>query len=206
MAVNEHMKQLNRIFVIALFLWLVTTPVTGQNGYNEFYSESLSINNTGMVVLGSWAILNISTGAYGWIKNSGSNRYFHQMNLFWNVVNLSIAGFTLYSNITADYSTWEKSRILEKHLNTQNLFLINAGLDVAYMGGGFLLRHLSDKYPKNRFRLKGYGNSVILQGAFLFVFDLVLYGLQRGHRIHFLEQLSFTPISDALGIALHLKF
>jgi len=159
-----------------------------------------------MVVLGSWAILNISTGAYGWSRFNGSDQYFYQMNLFWNMVNLSIAGFALYSNIHTDYSSWDQGRFLEKQMKTQNLFLINAGLDVGYVGGGFLLRYLSDKYPEHSNRLKGYGNSVILQGAFLFVFDLVMYGVQRGHRGQFLEQLSQSSLTDAWGLALHIHF
>ena len=189
---------------LALFIILVSVPVIAQDSYSSFYSESLKINNAGMVVLGSWAILNLSTGAYGWSRYTGPNQYFHQMNLFWNVVNLSIAGFALYGNIRTNYNMWEQGVFLEKQLKTQNLFLINAGLDIAYVGGGFLLRHLSGRYSKNSDRLKGYGNSVILQGAFLFVFDLVMYGLQRSHRGQFLDHLSLFPVNDGWGLALYV--
>jgi len=191
---------------LVIFMLLLSIPAISQNDYSNFYSESLKINNTGMVVLGSWAILNISTGAYGWSRYTGQSKYFHQMNLFWNVVNLSIAGIALYGNAHTDYSTWEQGMFLEKHLKTQNLFLINAGLDIGYMGGGLLLRHFSGRRPNNSDRLKGYGNSVILQGAFLFVFDLVMYGLQRSHRGQFLDQLSLLPMNDGWGLALRVTF
>jgi len=192
--------------LLLIFVMLVSVPVFSQANYSSFYAESLKINNTGMVVLGSWAILNISAGAYGWSRYTGQNQYFHQMNLFWNVVNLSIAGIALYGNTHTDYSVWEQGMFLEKQLKTQNLFLINAGLDIGYMGGGILLRHLSGRYPNNSDRLKGYGNSVILQGAFLFVFDLVMYGLQRSHRGQFLDQLSLLPMNDGWGVALQFIF
>ena len=159
-----------------------------------------------MAVLGGWALTNISVGAYGWSKYNGQRAYFHQMNMFWNVVNLSIAGVALYSNLSTEYSMLSDSELLDRQLKNQRLFLINGGLDVLYMGTGFLLKYLAPKYPKNEDRLLGYGNSVILQGAFLFVFDLVMYGLQRGHRLAFLDQLSFAPMQEAWGLALTFQF
>jgi hypothetical protein len=91
--------------------------------------------------------------------------------------------------------------ILDKQLGIQRLFLINAGLDIAYMGTGYLLKHLAPKYPKNETRLTGYGHSVMLQGAFLFVFDLVMFGIQRSHRLDFMEYISLYPMKDAWGLA-----
>lgn len=195
-----------KVLMVSLLILLFTLPLVSQDQYRKFYSESLKINNTGMYVLGSWALLNIASGAYGYSKFAGPARYIHQMNLFWNVVNLSIAGFALYGYYTSEYQTWGQEKILEKQLSTQNLFLINAGLDVVYMGTGFVLRRLSKRYPKNSDRLMGYGNSVILQGAFLFVFDLVLYGFQSGHRNGFIEQIALVPASAYPGLSLQISF
>ncbi|MDF1576280.1 MAG: hypothetical protein P1P86_13915 [Bacteroidales bacterium] len=164
------------------------------------------MNNIGMTVLGSWALANISVGAFGWSQQSGQRLYFHQMNLFWNTVNLSIAGLALYSQLTADYMLLSGEELLEKQFKTQRLYLINGALDVGYMTTGFFLKHLATKYPKNELRLRGYGNSVILQGSFLVVFDLVMYGLLRSQRADFLQQLSFSPMQDAWGLALTFQF
>jgi len=191
---------------VSILLLGFSLQVHGQDGYVDYYGQSLKINTYGMAVLGGWALTNISVGAYGWSTYSGQRAYFHQMNLFWNVVNLSIAGVALYSNLSTDYSLLSGTELFEKQLKNQRLYLINGGLDVLYMGTGFLLRYLAPNYPKNEDRLRGYGNSVILQGAFLFVFDLVLYGLQRGHRNTFLDQLSIAPMQDALGLALTVQF
>jgi hypothetical protein len=185
-------------------LMLTMTTANGQEPVHSFYRQSLNINNTGMMVLGSWALANITIGAYGWSRYNGSQQYFHQMNLFWNTVNLAIAGFALYGNLTADYAGWGAEEVLEKQWKTQRLFLINAGLDVAYMGTGIGLKRIAGKYPKNESRLTGYGNSVLLQGAFLFVFDLVMYAVQRSHRLDFLESLSFHPMRGAWGVALSM--
>jgi hypothetical protein len=187
---------------------LLIFPFTayGQAHYTAYYGESQRVNNIGMVVLGSWALANISIGAYGWSHYSGQRSYFHQMNLFWNTVNLGIAGFALYSNLTTDYALLSGEELMEMQYKTQRLYLINAALDVGYVATGFFLKYLAPKYPKNEWRLQGYGNSVILQGSFLFVFDLVMYGLQHSHRAGFLNQLSLSPMHQALGIALAFQF
>lgn len=196
----------NAFIGISLLLLLISSEVQGQSEYLEYYGQSLRINNVGMVVLGSWALANLSVGAVGWSRNTGQRAYFHQMNFFWNTVNLSIAGFALYSNLTAEYALLSGEELLEMQGRTQRLYLINGALDVGYVATGFLLRYLSTKYPKNELRLRAYGNSVILQGSFLFVFDLVMYGLQRNHRAEFLQHLSFSPMQDAWGLALTVQF
>jgi hypothetical protein len=194
-------------YALLIFLFLLTANIAwGQVSGSSFYKKSLDINNAGMVVLGSWALSNIAVGAIGWSRNSGQRMYFHQMNLFWNTVNLAIAGIALYSNITTDYAMWTTDEILTKQLKTQRIFLINAGLDIIYMGTAVALKKIAPRYPNHQDRLTGYGNSVLLQGAFLFAFDLVLFGLQRAHRLQFLDQLSFRPAREVWGMALSLQF
>ncbi len=54
-----------RFVVIGIFMLCIFLPVAahGQDSPVEFYGESLRMNNIGMVVLGSWALANISIGA-----------------------------------------------------------------------------------------------------------------------------------------------
>jgi len=189
--------------VLSLLL-LLSVPSFGQESFSDFYSQSQRINNTGMYVLGSWAIANLATGAYGWSKYSGEKMYFYQMNLFWNLVNASIAGFALYGNYTTDISEFTRDEYLQKLLRTENILLINAGLDIGYIGTGFLLRHLSTNSAKRADMLKGYGNSLILQGGFLFVFDLVLYGFLRADRMSFLNNIDFAMLPDGFRIGLSI--
>jgi len=49
-----------------IFLIMVAVPPLQAHGdYQSFHSGSLRINNTGMYILGSWALANIAAGAYG---------------------------------------------------------------------------------------------------------------------------------------------
>lgn len=196
----------NAIVLFILTFTLLSFAAFSQTDYTRFYRESMSVNNTGMYILGSWAVLNIATGAAGWTKGSGENKYFHQMNLFWNTVNLGIAGFALISNAHADPSVMSPDEMLDKHVSTERLYLINAGLDVLYIGTGVLLKSLSHSSSKRPELLAGYGNSIILQGGFLLLFDAILFGIQHSHRMQFLEShtLSFEMGLNTFRITLAL--
>jgi hypothetical protein len=56
--------------------------------------------------------------------------------------------------------------------------------------------------------LKGYGNSVILQGGFLMIFDLVMWGIQRNHRLEFLKntEFSFLQFDNFSQMAIVIRF
>jgi hypothetical protein len=160
---------------------------------SDFYQKTLDINTTGMVILGSWAAGNIITGAIGWSRTSGETMYMHQMNLFWNCVNLTIAGIGLYSNISADPLMMSGPDMLQEHIKYERIYLINAGLDILYMGGGLALRHYSSRSDKRSEMLAGYGKSVIIQGAFLLIFDLAMFGFQYNHRLSLPGDLAAGP-------------
>lgn len=197
------MKMIRRVFITLLILVISVSVAEAQNNYQSFYEKSLSINNTGMYVLGSWAIANIAVGAYGWANNTGQSKYFHQMNLFWNTVNLSIAGFALYSNFTSDFASITGHQLLQKHIKTENLYIINAGLDVLYIGTGFFLKNYAIKKKQKHDLLTGYGNSVILQGSFLLLFDLIMAGIQQNRRLSFIKNINifYQPDFDAMQVA-----
>ena len=197
------------IFLTLLFVLCTFSLVFAQEiEIIDFYKKSNQINSTGMYVLGGWAVANIAGGAIGWSNSNGSAKYFHQMNLFWNTVNLGIAGFAIYNNLTDDISLLSSDEMLLKHRKTENLYLINAGLDVVYIGTGFLLKHLSASNLNKQELLKGYGNSIILQGGFLMIFDLIMWGIQRNHRLDFLNgaEFSFIQQENFSQIAIMLRF
>jgi hypothetical protein len=185
----------NRMFkaniaIVLLPLLIIVLPANSQEEYREFYSESLRTTNTGMYILGGWAITNIASGAYGWSRSDGEIKYFHQMNLFWNTVNLSIAGYGLYSNSRLDISALGPDEIMERHIRTERILLINTALNVGYIGGGFLMRHFAGRSSNHSYLWKGYGNSLMMQGGFLLLFDLALYGILRTQWNDFLENIS----------------
>lgn len=199
-----------RVAFLTLFFVIFTFSFVfaQETGTIDFYTKSNQINTTGMYVLGGWAIANIAGGAIGWANSTGNAKYFHQMNVFWNTVNLGIAGFALYNNLNTDISLLSADEMMSKHIKTENLYLINAGLDVVYIGTGFLLKHLSTTKPNKQDLLKGYGNSIVLQGGFLMVFDLAMWAVQRNHRLDFLQnaKFSFMQYEDFSQLAVVIQF
>jgi len=189
---------------LILLLWLsfFVLQTEAQTDYGSFYQKSRKNSNTGMYILGSWAILNKATGAYGITTQSGSSKYFYQMNLFWNTVNLGIAGVALASNYFNDTSVLSPQQMMDKHLSTEKILLINAGLDVFYMAGGAFMLSKSKVNIKHPELLWGYGQSLLLQGSFLLVFDLVLYAVQHNLSSGFLQNVQLAPGLQSFGLTI----
>ncbi len=169
------MKKVLLLFVVILF-----TQAKAQDSLSHFNQKRNQINQTGMKVLGGWAIANIAVGSIGFYKTKGAARYFNQMNIFWNIVNLGIATAGFYGAKTASEKQVDLKQSLAEQRKTERILLINAGLDLAYVAGGVYLNRRG--ISKNSDRLHGYGNAVILQGAFLFLFDSAMFGLQHQHQ------------------------
>ncbi|SMG34787.1 hypothetical protein SAMN05661096_02254 [Marivirga sericea] len=155
----------------------------------ESHQKDVKIRKTGMAILGTWAVGNMITGAIGRSQTTGQTAYFHEMNLIWNVVNLGIAGAGYYFTATGEMPE-NASALLDDQVSFQKTLLFNAGLDLAYIAGGFYLMERAKNTTRRPERLKGYGKSVILQGSFLFVFDIIL------HTVHSKQS---TQISDFLS-------
>jgi hypothetical protein len=204
-----HKNVSTKTFITVMLVFSIFLPSLAQDqSYTEFYHKSMQYNNTGMYVLGGWAVANLIIGGIGWNQNTGDTKYFHQMNFFWNTVNLSIAGFALYNNLSGGFEDLTNEMMVQKHYKIEKLYLINGGLDLAYIGTGFLLKNLSPKKEKNKNLLNGYGNSLILQGSFLLVFDAIMWGIQRDHRLQFLENvdISFNQINKCTEMVFSLTF
>ncbi|RYE28379.1 MAG: hypothetical protein EOP42_17055 [Sphingobacteriaceae bacterium] len=165
--------------VFVLFI-LFSAEIKAQDTLSHLNQKRNEINQTGMKVLGGWAIANIAVGSIGFYKTKGAARYFNQMNIFWNVVNLGIATAGFYGAKTASNKQFNLNQSLAEQRKTERILLINAGLDLAYIAGGIYLNKRG--INKNSDRLHGYGNAIILQGAFLFLFDSAMYGIQHQHQ------------------------
>lgn len=143
--------------------------------FYEVFAEQIRLNMNGMTVLFVWAVLNIVVGLAAYFKFAHQKklRYFFQMNMFWNIINLILAAGTLYYLSRIVSSELDLQTIIYNAFTFEKLLLLNIGLDIAYFAiGSYLIEH--GKRLK-KVRLEGYGQSLWLQGGFLFLFDLVLY-------------------------------
>jgi hypothetical protein len=182
-------------------LLLFALAITGLAGVCQIHDllsfERQRINTTkkGMLVLGSWAAANIITGAIGSNTNNPEVRYFYQMNVIWNSTNLLFAGLGYWGANKENTNGLTPGNVLLHQNKVEKTFLFNAGLDVAYVTAGLYLTERS-KRNADPSKLKGYGNSVMLQGGFLLLFDAVMYTL---HQQHGKKLTNFTDKVTLLG-------
>ena len=159
-----------------------------------------------MEVLGSWGIANIGVGVAGWANSKGgSNKYFYQMDAIWGVVNLGIAviGYTTTQSNKNKILSPEES--LKQQQKIEQTFLINGGLDLVYLGAGAYLKHRGN--TNHSAELRGYGSSVLLQGAFLLLFDATMYSAEKsnGNKLRrFIEKNPVYINGKGLGMIYHL--
>ena len=185
-----------------LFLLLGLAAQAQPTAIGDLNQSRLKVQTTGMWVLSGWAVVNIAYGSIAAARGEGSNKYFNRMNVYWNVVNLGIAAPSLIGAIRQKKSppTTLDQSIGDLHSIDKTL-LFNAGLDVAYLTGGFYLLEKAKNTPDKEARFRGFGQSVILQGGFLLLFDAANYLALRPSRrkaAEILKNVQFTGNSVGL--------
>lgn len=197
-----------QMVIFCFFIWqffpleLLAQSETEAIAWTE---KRLKTQRAGMYVLGSWAIGNMAVSGLRYFQTDGSQQRFHQMNVFWNTVNITLAGSGLYTALTIDPLSLSAIDSYTQSQSLQKLLLFNAGLDVGYMAAGFYMMERSRRGGQRADLLKGYGQSVIMQGAFLFLFDLVLYAALARQNSIMIELLSSLSSSEN-GIGLRWMF
>ena len=193
-----------------ILLFLVTcipglAGVCQTNDFSLFEQQRIRTTRNGMLVLGGWSAANILTGAIGANSSNRETRYFHQMNIIWGTTNLLLAGLGYWSAAREKTNDVTLTKVLLHQSKIEKTFLLNAGLDIAYVTAGLYLRERSRRNADPS-KLKGYGNSVIMQGGFLFFFDAVMYTL---HRQHGKKLMDFTDkvsvVAGPAGFALNYR-
>lgn len=204
---NQSNNILTKAFLVMLLL-CVFLPVFSQTDsiLMRFNEEHLQLKRNGMQVLGGWAISNIAVSGFMLTRSHGVNYRFHEMNVFWNIVNLGIAGFGYYDAQNTNLDGMGFMETLNSQQEFGKFLLLNAGLDVGYVMSGLYLRERSKNVSKFRERLKGYGNSVMLQGSFLFVFDIALYALNQSQITTWLENQNIDVHISPAAVSLSLQF
>jgi hypothetical protein len=195
------MKQLILIFA------LLSTLLSSAQSLEQFNKERIQTDKRLMVGLGTWATTNFIVGGIGWSTvTSGEAHYFHQMNVMWNTVNIGLAipGYLKAKKANSSLSFAETIRTQHR---TEKVFLINSGLDIAYMAGGLLLRSEAKTNTTKQDQFNGYGTSLLMQGGFLFVFDLTAYMIHNHHSKKSLDKLmnSVELSSTGLGIQWNIQ-
>ncbi len=191
------MKQV--ILWVLLMLWVAVLPAGAQQALQEFNRERAAVNKKAFLVLGAWSAANIITGVIGQSASTGQAKYFHQMNIIWGSVNLLVAlpGYIGARRSTTDLSL---TASLKGQAVTEKTFAFNAGLDLAYMAAGAWTIEKGNSHA-NSDKYKGYGKSIVMQGAFLLNFDAVMFTTHNRHGKNLLKMLNAVQLApNSLGL------
>jgi hypothetical protein len=162
----------------------------------------LQINNGWF--LGAWAAVNMVQGSISAGNATGSDKYFHRMNVYWNIANAAVAGFTLLASNRELKNVPDADRNLRRQQLVEKALLMNTGLDAAYIMTGIYLKERGNRL--NNAQSTGYGNSLLVQGSFLLIFDLIQYGEHRRNGRIIDKNTHWRIGSTNDGIGLTYKF
>ena len=169
------MKDLTTILVITLCIHTLAISQRKPLGFDQIEYKRQQIARNGSISLAVWSGVNITVGTIGYFTQPKNEwTYFQEMNVLWNVINLGLA---IPGILIKDKKQATLIGSLKKHHNLQTIYLVNAALDVSYITAGIFLRMIGSE--KNDLRMNGYGSSLLLQGGYLMVYDLVQYILLK---------------------------
>jgi len=185
---------------ITIFVFLLQ-DVTGQNhtsvpvlkndtSWLDIGYQRLTQQERAMWILLGWGSLNLIGGSV--LAINRNHRDFYTMMAGWGLVNAGIAGFALLNPDIYDATT-SFSQVLRDEQLFNRILAINSGLNIGYMATGFCMMYMGKTS-----RIRQFGTAIIIQGAFLAIFDTILL-LNSIDRINYLSLIPFhfetyTPI------------
>jgi hypothetical protein len=188
-----------------LFIGLLLCKSTfGQ--VTDFQKEFNSINESLMLGLGSYAVANFAISGAGYFSSEDEyTKRFHEMNVMWNTVNIGLA-LPGYIKARRGGQPMTREEILKAQKKTESIFLVNDVLDVGYIAAGIWMREVAPNKLDQEDLFKGYGNSLILQGSFLLVFDALAYYIHHNHgkELPALEKVSLSTSVGGVGLRIAL--
>ena len=185
--------------VLVVFGLLSPYSIFGQT--LDYQQDFNRINEHLMLGLGSYAVANFAISGAGYFTSEEeSSKRFHEMNVMWNTVNIGLA-LPGYIKARRGGQPMTREELLKAQKKTESIFLFNDVLDVGYIAAGIWMREVAPNQLDQEDLFKGYGNSLILQGSFLLVFDAVAYYIHHNHGKNFpeLEKVSLSTTGGGVG-------
>jgi hypothetical protein len=171
---------MQKIFLLIGFIGASFQSFSQKENLANFEKERVNYSKNAMIALAGWSLANIVGSGIATNTRNKEMRYFHQMNVMWGGINLAIAGLGYWGAGREKIDNPALAGVLKHQNKIEKTYLINAGLDVVYVGAGLLMSGTSSN-QKNPEKFKGYGNSIMVQGGFLLLYDAIIYSMHRKH-------------------------
>lgn len=196
------MMKIKFLLFVLMFFFFQKSNAQSLDELNQFNVERNAISKKGMLVLGAWGVGNIIAGAAGYTTtNAEVDKNFHEMNIFWGGINLVLAT-TGYLGAANDKKNYDLTKSMKAQNSIEKTFLANAALDVVYVTAGLYLTEKSKNEINRKAMYKGFGQSIMVQGAFLFCFDACMFYIENKHGnkklYRFLDKVNLS--SNGIGL------
>lgn len=191
-------------------LLLVATAYAQQLSFKDtiaaYNNNRMRTNGKGMLTLGAWGIANMAAGGAGYFAAKKEEwKYFHEMNFAWGAINTGIAALGLRGIGKERARKYNYLQAHQQYQANKRLYLLNAGLDVLYVGTGVALTEIGRTSTNRKDMLTGFGRSVAIQGVFLLLFDNVMYASHARRNSKWRQLLDEIQITGS-GASLMINF
>jgi hypothetical protein len=194
-----------KAFFVLLLISLGMQANSQSSLFDSVNRKRYQLAQSGFLALGGWAAANISAGLIGQGTSSGEEKQFYRANTIGGFVNLAFAAIGYLSSRRMASQPHDVAKTYQRQELTEKLFLFSVGLDIGTMAYGLYTRERANRFTGDkRDWLKGAGNTLLLQGGFLILFDGVMYLLQskNGKRLHGpLQNLSLSASEKGVGLS-----
>ena len=174
---------------------------------SELFDHNKSRNKKttrGLQVLGCFAVANMGVSGYMYYNTKGVDKSFHEMNIMWNSVNTVIAVASL---LPKDKNDMNLAKTLSWQNNTEATYIGAAALDLVYSTAGLYLTERAKNDLTNHDKYKGWGNALIYNGGFLFLFDTGMYIAHKrnGKKLNkMMDKISLSTGGSGVKLTLHI--
>jgi len=198
------------IYSLLLLLCVQQTNWAQDVTLDEINTTRCKHTFNGMIAFSSWTGANLIAGTAGYFTTAGELKHFFEMNIYFNLINAAIAVPGIIGAVKAKPTGLNFEQTVKESHKIQTIYLVNGVLDLAYITTGFLFRAIGDNQTQQalRDRWKGYGDSFIVQGSFLLLYDFIAFGIhaKNGKRLNqHWKKLSFSPYG-AYGMGLSCRY
>jgi hypothetical protein len=187
-----------------LFVLIMALCARGeaQTNFNDSLSRSRNtLTEHYMVTLGAFALVNIGSGFLVASQTQGEAKYAWRMNAYWNFINLGIAGLGYLGARKALSKTYSLAENEKAQLSVEKTYVLNFGLDLFYIAGGFYLRERGESETNllSKQQYKGYGASIAIQGGCLAIMDAIMTTLHHHNSIRVNNKLKALELHAGPG-------
>jgi hypothetical protein len=195
---------MKRLLTVLLLLYMLHVSAQ-QLRFDTLDHKRTHLNTLGMAHLGAWGALNVVAGGAGYfMADSKEWQAFHGMNAIWGATNaiIALSGYMGAKREAAQQRSIDDA--LHRYEKNKRLFLINAGLDVVYIGTGAVLDAKANEFTSPAM-WHGFGKSFMLQGAVLLLFDGTMYVLHSRQDKKWYKLLQGVVVTGN-GVGYNYKF